>query len=117
MPTYLWECPEGHRFTQWFSIDDSGSAVCVEHEVPCVKVMTPPMISQAATPNRERVGGPPAGNSNSWERGVPHDDRGMPFLGRDGAPIGQKEYSQRRSEIDDWRRRLQNDQSVFQGQE
>ena len=72
-----------------------------------------PLIAEAALPNRtERrkasgSGGPPAGSSNSWEKGVARDERGMPFLGGKGMqPIGVKEYAQRRHEIEDHRRML-----------
>lgn len=44
----------------------------------------------------------------AWERGIPTDRRGMPFLKGDGTPMGVKEYAQNRSQIDERRRRLHN---------
>lgn len=69
-------------------------------------------ISPKATPSKRSLS-PPKKPDNSWERGIATDERGMPFLGKGGAPIGVKEYGQRRSEIDGWRNRLKTDPNVF----
>jgi len=37
---------------------------------------------------------------NSWERGIPRDARGMPYLDKNGAVVHQKEYSENRRQ---WR--------------
>lgn len=55
--------------------------------------------SPAATPTR-RNHLPSRRPSNSWERGTPTDNRGMPLLGPDLKPIGQKKYSENRSTIE-----------------
>lgn len=45
-------------------------------------------------------------DTNSWERGVPTDSKGMPFIDTvDGHVIGQKEASERHREIDATMRR------------
>lgn len=38
----------------------------------------------------------------------------MPFLGKGMAPIGVKEYGERRTEIEEYRRRLKQDPTVLQ---
>lgn len=68
-------------------------------------------ISPYATPTRRSNRGPstpPRGNSNSWEKGIPTDSRGMPVLKSDGSPMGQAEYASKRSQIEESRRRLRN---------
>jgi hypothetical protein len=57
-----------------------------------------------AMPTRRNTIAPRTPNP-SWERGVPTDERGMPFLGHDLEPIGIKQYTERRHEIEDLRRR------------
>lgn len=61
-----------------------------------------------ATPGMLRPHIPARKPENSWEKGVPTDSRGMPFLKTDGSPMGQKEYSEKRRLIDANRRRLHN---------
>ena len=61
-----------------------------------------------ATPGMLRPHIAPRKPENSWEKGVPTDSRGMPFLKTDGTPMGQKEYSESRSKIEAHRRRLHN---------
>lgn len=66
-------------------------------------------VSPSMLPNR-RNHKPPrltTGGGNAWERGVARDSRGMPLL-KGLTPIGVKEYSQRRREIDDNRRKAAN---------
>jgi hypothetical protein len=53
-----------------------------------------------------RTGGKPAGSSNSWERGIVHDHRGVPLWDGRGDPIGVKQYANNRSSFDEARRRL-----------
>ncbi len=43
-----------------------------------------------------------------WERGVPTDQRNMPFVGKDMAPIGIKKYVENRHSIEQHRRKLVN---------
>lgn len=63
-------------------------------------------LSPAATPSKtRRVGSLGSRNRNSWERGIPTDNRGMPVLREDGSPMRAKEYAERRREIDESRRR------------
>jgi hypothetical protein len=66
-------------------------------------------ISPYATPSRLRPHIAPRKPENSWEKGVPTDSRGMPFLKTDGSPMGQKEFSEKRRLIDAHRRRLHNE--------
>lgn len=51
---------------------------------------------------------PPKKNVPRWERGVPTDERGMPFLDGSLNPIGQKEFSEKRSVIEKKRRQYAN---------
>lgn len=54
-------------------------------------------VSPAATPSRRNSLPPRAttGGGNSWERGVPTDSRGMPYLNPDsGLPVGQKAWGE-----------------------
>ena len=69
-------------------------------------------ISPKATPSKRSLA-PPAAPRNSWEAGIATDERGMPFLGKGMQPIGVKEYGERRSEIEEHRRRLRTDPNVF----
>src|SRR5690242_6913953 len=66
-------------------------------------------LSRKATPTKSPSAAEPHRPDPAWERGIATDERGMPFLGKGGAPIGVKEYGERRHEIDDWRRRLRQD--------
>lgn len=56
-------------------------------------------LSPAATPSR-RNNIAPSTPKNSWEKGIPTDNRGMPYLDHNGSTIGQKEWG------DKWRRRF-----------
>lgn len=58
-----------------------------------------------AMPNRRNKVEPRRPNP-AWERGVPTDNRGMPYLRKDGTPMGVKEFSQNRRLIEEHRRRL-----------
>lgn len=68
-------------------------------------------LSPKATPSK-RSPTPPRQPSNSWERGVATDSRGMPLY-EDGRPVSVKQYAERRHEIEAKRRRLDNDPHVF----
>jgi hypothetical protein len=71
-------------------------------------------LSPKATPSKQSKAPPTVHTSmNSWESGIARDERGMPFLGKGGQPIGVKEYGERRSEIDAWRHRLKTDPTVL----
>lgn len=48
-----------------------------------------------------RVSAPPAGNSNSWERGRVTDHRGVPYLwGNDHHELSVKELADNRSQVE-----------------
>lgn len=51
-------------------------------------------------------GAPPAGNRNSWEKGIATDGRGVPLLGADMEPIGIKRYGEQRQTLEAERQRL-----------
>lgn len=70
-------------------------------------------ISQRLKP--KRVSGPPTGNRNSWERGIPTDHRGVPFLDAGGEVIRVKQYAKDRHKLEAERRRLHNDPAPFGG--
>lgn len=63
--------------------------------------------SPAATPTR-RNHLPARRPNNSWEKGVPTDNRGMPVLDADMKPVGQKQYSENRTAIEAAKRRISN---------
>lgn len=69
-------------------------------------------LAPSATPTKTKRM-PPAGTikgNNSWERPVVTDERGMPLIdGKDFHLIRQKEYSERRSEIESTRRKIANE--------
>ncbi len=67
-------------------------------------------LSPKATPNK-RSPVPPRRPSNSWEKGVARDSRGMPLY-EDGRPISVKEYAERRHSIEEKRRRLHHIQTA-----
>jgi hypothetical protein len=69
-------------------------------------------FSPYATPTRLNPRRPPRQPNPAWERGVPTDARGMPFLRKDGTPMGVKEYAENRHAIEEHRRRLHNAQGV-----
>lgn len=62
-------------------------------EIPFKEKIKSIQFSPAATPSR-RNSIPPKVNkdSNSWERGIVRDDRGMPLLDENLQPVGMKEY-------------------------
>jgi len=68
-------------------------------------------VSQRVKP--KRVSGPPSGNHNEWERGIPTDHRGVPFLDSTGTVIGVKKYAENRHALEAERRRLHNDPAPF----
>lgn len=66
-------------------------------------------LSPQATPNKTRKFGKvgPKGDP-VWERGIVTDRRGMPICKPDGNLIRNKEYAERRHEIEAGRRALAN---------
>lgn len=60
-------------------------------------------VAPSATPSRtaNRPFVPPATPNNSYERGVPRDHRGMPYLDAKGGVMGQKEYNASRRQLDE----------------
>lgn len=93
----------------------SEDGLCFRHKVQTVS------LSRSATPTRASNRVPGAGirhrnrveASNGWERGVVTDSRGMPMLGRDLAPIGVKEWAEKRGSFESTRHRLHNDPNPF----
>lgn len=55
-------------------------------------------FSPAAMPSRYNAV-PPATPNNSYERGIPRDHRGMPYLGASGEAMGQKEWDAKGSDF------------------
>lgn len=56
-------------------------------------------VSAAATPSRSvgRRSKPKDRDSgNRWERGIPTDERGMPYLDAHGTKVGNKKFSETR---------------------
>lgn len=64
-------------------------------------------FSPACTPTRRNTI-PPRTPNNSWERGVPTDNRGMPYLDSNLNEIGQKTFAANRSTIETKVRELRN---------
>lgn len=63
-------------------------------------------VSPAATPTRTKYLKPPRTPNNSYEKGIPTDERGMPYLLPNSfEPAGQKFVDQHRHQIEDTRRR------------
>ena len=86
-----------------------GEKLCFKHKAAYWRENGTLNISPQATPNRRNhkpstVHVP----MNSWEKGVAKDSRGMPLLKANLAPIGVKEYGQRRHEIEAQRRGMAN---------
>lgn len=65
-------------------------------------------LAPSATPSRTYRPQKPREHNNSWERGTPTDERGMPFIKANGDVLKQKEYSENRSKIEEHRRKLKN---------
>ena len=61
-----------------------------------------------AMPSRLNKKAEPRRPDPAWERGIPKDSRGMPFLRTDGTPMGVKEFGEKRHQIDQHRRTLHN---------
>lgn len=72
-------------------------SLCLTHKLAYWREAGGLNISPAATPSR-RNHVAPATPRNSWERGIPVDERGMPYLDHGMSPIGQKEWGHK------WRR-------------
>lgn len=57
-------------------------------------------LSQTATPTRKRTQGkqrnPREVNKNHWERGIPTDEKGLPFLDENLQPVRNKRFAERR---------------------
>jgi len=54
----------------------------------------------------EKLPPPPAGNRNSWERGVARDHRGVPYLDSDLEPIPLHRFASYRAHYEERIRRL-----------
>lgn len=55
-------------------------------------------------PSRYNKIAPKVRDLNNWEKSVPRDSRGMPFLGKDLKPISQKKYVENRHRIEQAKR-------------
>jgi hypothetical protein len=64
-------------------------------------------ISPSATPSRRNTIAPRTPDP-AWERGIPVDRRGMPQLDETGAPMHAKKYAEKRSQIDEAKRKARN---------
>lgn len=51
-------------------------------------------LSPAATPSRRNSKTPRESTNNSWEKGIPTDSRGMPYLDSNLNVIGQKRWAE-----------------------
>lgn len=70
-----------------------------EEELTFAEKIKTIQIGSAATPSRRvSARGRPKDKPlhNSWEAGIPRDERGMPRLNRDGGVVHQKEFSEKR---------------------
>lgn len=78
-------------------------------ETPCLacKIKTI-QVSPSATPSKTRRPQTGPKEANSWEKGIPLDSRNMPLIKSDMSPVGQKEYSEKRSQIEAAKRQLHN---------
>lgn len=65
-------------------------------------------VSPSATPSRTYRPQKGLKEVNSWEKGIPLDSRNMPLIKKDMTPVGQKEYSEKRSQIEAAKRQLHN---------
>jgi hypothetical protein len=63
-------------------------------------------FSPYATPSRLNPHNAPKQPDPVWERGVPTDKRGMPFLDKNLNPMGVKAVVENRHEIEQHRRQL-----------
>lgn len=83
-----------------------GNQLCLAHKLAYWRDNGTLQVSPVATPNRRNQVAPkPSDGANAWERGTPVDARGMPQLGPDLKPIGNKKYAELRSKIEERKRR------------
>ena len=86
-----------------------GTHLCLPHKLAYWRESGHRLVSPQATPNRRNHLPPKVtSNANAWERGVAKDSRGMPLLCADGSPMGVKEYAEKRTEVEEVRRRAHN---------
>ena len=86
------ECKDG---------DCSTGVMCFKHKIRTIQ------WSPACTPTRRNTI-PPRSPSNSWERGIAKDERGMPLLDASGSPLGLHELASNRGHIEKRIRELKN---------
>lgn len=79
---------------------ENRDGLCFPHKLGTVG------LAADAVPTRTPGQAAPARPSNSWERGVVKDERGVPYLGSDLKPIGVKQYADRRGHYDAAKQRL-----------
>lgn len=63
-------------------------------------------VNPYSLPSRLHPSNPPRRPNPAWERGVPTDSRGMPFLTKAGTPMGIKQFTEDRHTIEEHRRQL-----------
>lgn len=81
-----------------------GSHLCLAHKLAYWRDGNL-QVSPAATPNRRNQVAPVHRESvNAYERGVPTDERGMPYLGKDFKPLGAKPFAEKRRAFEERRR-------------
>jgi hypothetical protein len=73
-----------------------------------VKTIT---VNPYSMPTRLHPGNAPKRPEPRWERGVPTDNRGMPFLDKNLNPMGVKAVAENRHSIEQHRRQLHNSSS------
>ncbi len=84
--------------------DDCGRCWKCKEGRGCIRSV---QLDPRATPSRTRRGVPHTPDP-AWERGIPTDDRGMPQLRPDLSPMGIKEFGQKRSLIEEAKRKAAN---------
>ena len=57
-------------------------------------------LSRKATPTKSKSKALCSKPNNSWEKGIPRDERGVPFLDKKGGIVYQKEFVENRRQ---WR--------------
>lgn len=85
-----------------------GDFLCFKHKLAYWRESGGLNIDPRATPSRRNNNPPRRPLQNNWERGIPTDNRGMPFLGPDLQPIGQKKFTESRRKIDQGIRQMRN---------
>lgn len=82
---------------------DDGQCVVFGHKLYAWRHGQGMNLAPSATPTRmaNRPFVPPATPNNSYEKGVPRDRRGMPYLDTAGGVMHQREYNAKRHLIEE----------------